>query len=1317
MNGREADCGWTGRNGLLLVLVSMLWAGPGVVVAEASGPGSVSETGGGTKLSSGDCDIEIDFDEVSAPCGFATTSALRERYADLGVHFEGPEGNDGGAILNECAGFGITGHSSPCLLGFNSSAELAGGALARGPETVRFDETIVFFAASFGTGLSGTATLTAYSGENEVDEISAPVGEAIVRLQVMGKNITHVTFDCTAGLWAVDDICAIHEGGAGVLVLRGICASLSGFSHDYASAALANLGFTNAVLVSDVDDFEFAIRTGEWDLIVVDDQAATFPRPVMDALWIYGDAGGRVLFSHGRLGVHAVHDFLYLAGVEYVGSYTEPLPVYAWDGPPLFDTPNQVPGLTVFANYCNIDGHYLDPGSATAAAGYTPLPAPNQAAVTVNESERVIINGFSLGLSEQDSDADGKQDAVELYENEIHYLAGVGDGALQVSPGALAFSLPEGGRDTQSVTLSNPMPVPVTWSLGTARVLLVNTAAPGRFLGELRREPGIIGVDYLDARYATPEAEDLLAYDAVVVASEGAFHDREALGDALADYVNEGGKVIHTIDTFGFIEDSSLGGRFVEDGYMVFETPAVHVTGTRHLGDFEAGHPVMQDIDDIRSSFTERAALSYGAAVIAEWDDGAPLAASKGDGVVGFNIRISPDDLGYEGEVAHLFRNAVLWLCGESPLTFHPAGGTLAPGAEATVEITADAAGLPVDTFRDLLVSFNGVGGGHAELTVSLVVTSSCPPGATFSQRPSMPSEAVWNLFTSNTNAPSRCVDNFSGLQRPILAVYWWGCDAELSGGWSECDRPEPDKFRIIFYRDDGGEPGETVSIFNLEPNVRNTGLEGRGMFEIKEYRAILPSPVDLETGWVSVIGAGSSTCLFRWIGSPEGDGRGLSIGSDSSVSDIGDLSLCLVTDPACDALADLACNTETAATTSGQPQAMNVYACAGWDATGPEAVYRFTPVAGGEVSIYLSDAAADLDLYVLEETCRPERCIAFGDNALSFTGEVGTTYFVVVDGYEGAAGAFVLHVECPAAEGESEGEGEGGVDPCETDTDPPELTLIGPVALTLNLCPGDPVPALPAATALDACEGDLTHSVVVGGDAVLTTPGVYTVTYNVSDAAGNAAPETKRMVTVEAPIGDNLYLPDYGVLVECGDPYTPPQAHVRSSCAALGEAVSTTDTVDTQQPGAYTLNYTREGTPPVALIVAVVDSAAPVLTLNGDAAVTVDCGGTYEDPGATAADACAGDMTPAIEVDNPVDADVPGDYTVTYSVSDASGNAAESLTRQVTVSDDCGCCGGGCGGCGGEGKGLSELRRFLGDYLLVGIAFLVLAAVQMHRF
>jgi hypothetical protein len=1106
----------------------------------------------------------------------------------------------------------------------------------------------------------------------------------------------------------VDDICAIHEGGAGVLVLRGLCGSGASSSNDFASPALARLGFTNVAVVSDSDDYEFAIRTGKWDLVIMDDYVNILPVQTLDALNDYHEAGGRILFSHRAIGIRAAHSFFDRAGVDYAGTYTEPVPVYAWDGTPLFDTPNQVPDFSTFTNYCDIDGHRLGIVSATAAAGYTSAPTANQAAVTIDETERILINAFSIGSADQDADGDTKKDMSELYENEIYFLAGVGGGALTADPETLTFALPEGGRETRRVTLTNQTPAPVAWTVATARVLFINTQAPGQFLDELRKAPGIAAVDFWDARDETPTPEQLMPYDVVIVASEEIFGDNVRMGNALANYVDAGGKVIHAPFTYYSLTSTQLAGRFVEDGYMVFTMTTTLINSRHSLGEYDAEHPVMAGIETLEDTHVSNTGLSYGAVSIAEWNNGRPLAAYRGDNVIGININIAQAEPFYAGDVARLFSNAIRWLCRESPLTINPVSGALAPGEEAAVEITADATGLPLNFIKKIPVSFGECGRGYRVVNTTLVVASTCPDGAAFSQRPEMPAEDTWGLITSSNNASTRCFEYFSGLGRPITALRWWGCDAEYAGDWFECDRPAPDEFAVSFYEDDGGVPGTLTQSYIVVPNITETGMEGRDLFEIKEYDAALPAPMDMDAGWVCIAGAGGGTCRFRWISSQEGDGLGLMIDTDDHVIHVGDLSLCIAIAPECSSLQDVACDRSIPGNTAGGPEVMDEYPGAGWDASGPEAVYAFTPASNGNVSLSLLNTTVDLDLYVLEGICLPERCIAFGDTAVSFTGTAGIEYFVVVDGYRETSGSYILRVECVAGEGEVEGEseGEGEVNPCATDTEAPIITLVGDPAMALSLCPGDPPPVLPCALAEDACDGNLTDAIVVGGDTVLSTPGVYTVTYNVSDAAGNAAPQAKRMVTVELPAGENLYLPEYGASVECGTPYTPPQASLRDGCGASTGTVSTTDTVNIHEPGSYILYYTHSGADPAALMVAVVDTTPPVLTLVGDAVLTVDCGEDYKDPGATAADACEGDLTDSIEVVNKVNADVPGEYLVSYSVSDSSGNVASTITRTVTIADNCGCCGGGsCQGCESTGGKIQEFQRVLGDYLVVGLS------------
>ena len=82
-------------------------------------------------------------------------------------------------------------------------------------------------------------------------------------------------------------------------------------------------------------------------------------------------------------------------------------------------------------------------------------------------------------------------------------------------------------------------------------------------------------------------------------------------------------------------------------------------------------------------------------------------------------------------------------------------------------------------------------------------------------------------------------------------------------------------------------------------------------------------------------------------------------------------------------------------------------------------------------------------------------------------------------------------------------------------DQDVPLITLIGDS--TINVTLGETFTD-PGATALDEVDGDLTSSIVVGGDTVDTNvEGVYTITYDVSDAQGNEAIQVERTVNVSA--------------------------------------------------------------------------------------------------------------------------------------------------------------------------------------------------------
>ena len=103
-----------------------------------------------------------------------------------------------------------------------------------------------------------------------------------------------------------------------------------------------------------------------------------------------------------------------------------------------------------------------------------------------------------------------------------------------------------------------------------------------------------------------------------------------------------------------------------------------------------------------------------------------------------------------------------------------------------------------------------------------------------------------------------------------------------------------------------------------------------------------------------------------------------------------------------------------------------------------------------------------------------------------------------------------------------------------ESDTTAPVTTLVG--ASTVTLAVGGTYTES-SANATDEPDGDLTAAIVIGGDVVdADTVGTYTVTYNVSDTAGNAATEVTRTVVVQEhaifqnaeDIGDSWLLVDW---------------------------------------------------------------------------------------------------------------------------------------------------------------------------------------------
>jgi hypothetical protein len=238
----------------------------------------------------------------------------------------------------------------------------------------------------------------------------------------------------------------------------------------------------------------------------------------------------------------------------------------------------------------------------------------------------------------------------------------------------------------------------------------------------------------------------------------------------------------------------------------------------------------------------------------------------------------------------------------------------------------------------------------------------------------------------------------------------------------------------------------------------------------------------------------------------------------------------------------------------------------------------------------------------------------------------------------------------------------------------------------TLSLHGANPLPlecmrdwySEPGATAVDGCSGSISGSISIEHAYIdSASPGTYPVTYRVADSGGNVATAV-REVRVQDTLAPELYLNGATSLsLECKvNTYVEQGAVATDLCSGnLSGSVAITGTVNTSTPGAYPVRYHVEDSRGSAAEklrdVNVVDTRPPTLTLEGSSAPVMECSRDGLVPmGATAADLCAGDISSRITVSGEQTIIAPGTYPITYNVTDPSGNAAQSVTRNVTIRD-----------------------------------------------
>ena len=194
-------------------------------------------------------------------------------------------------------------------------------------------------------------------------------------------------------------------------------------------------------------------------------------------------------------------------------------------------------------------------------------------------------------------------------------------------------------------------------------------------------------------------------------------------------------------------------------------------------------------------------------------------------------------------------------------------------------------------------------------------------------------------------------------------------------------------------------------------------------------------------------------------------------------------------------------------------------------------------------------------------------------------------------------------------------------------DTEKPVITLKGNSEITLNQ--GDKYND-EGASATDNIDGDITSKIKVSGKVDITKSGTYTITYTVTDKAGNRT-EVTRKVTVVATITTTMST-------------TKKKTTTKKSYTSYGSVKTTRATTQ------------RITTP-------------PTITLRGNSTITINQGASWHDPGFTARDAKGNDLTGRVNVSGYVNISVAGTYRVSYTVTDNWGNRGYAYRNVIVKS------------------------------------------------
>ncbi|MDP8287685.1 MAG: carboxypeptidase regulatory-like domain-containing protein, partial [Candidatus Electryonea clarkiae] len=184
----------------------------------------------------------------------------------------------------------------------------------------------------------------------------------------------------------------------------------------------------------------------------------------------------------------------------------------------------------------------------------------------------------------------------------------------------------------------------------TVLICHAHTGIPTATQEELLEYDDIEEVDLFLSTNDYATAEEMSEYDVVMTYSDNTYNEAAAFGDELADYIDGGGAFVPCM--FAFASGGlMLQGRVVTDDYLPFTVGNAYQSGLVGLGDYEEGHPIMEDVEAFQGNYkSSNVTVDNDGELVASYANDWPLVATLGTVVAineyfGSNRRFTGDGI------------------------------------------------------------------------------------------------------------------------------------------------------------------------------------------------------------------------------------------------------------------------------------------------------------------------------------------------------------------------------------------------------------------------------------------------------------------------------------------------------------------------------------------------------------------------------------------------------------------------------------------------------------------------------------------------